>query len=71
MNQDQELYELRKEYSECTVMLGRAIFALRMVAGIASDLPENQNGPEYAYAWLKTHKLLVDQGQFTFNEEEK
>lgn len=71
LDQDQELYKLRLEYSECTVTMGRAIFALRMVAGIAFDLPENQNGPEYAFAWLKKHDLIADQGEFVFHEEEE
>ena len=71
LEQERELYKLRGEYSECTVILGRAIFALRMVAGIDFDLPENQNGPVYAYACLKKHDLIADQGQFTFDEEEE
>ena len=71
LEQDQELYKLRGEYSTCTVDKNRAVFALRMIAGIASDLPEGQNGPEYAWAWLKKHDLIADQEQFNFNKEKK
>ncbi len=55
---DQDLYDKRQEYVDCTVTRNRAIFALRMVANVAYDLPKDQNGAEYAYAWLKAHNLL-------------
>lgn len=58
---DQDLFNKRGEYIDCTIIRNRAIFTLRMIAGVAYDLPENQNGPEYAYAWLKEHDLLANQ----------
>lgn len=74
LEQDQELYKIRYDYAACSVDKGRAVFALRVLAGV-TDHPEYDNDHEmFAFLWLKKHGLMVEQNELDFNisnEEEE
>jgi len=74
LEQDHELYKLRGEYSTCSVDRGRAVFALRVLAGVTDHVDYDNDHEMFAYLWLKKHKLLAEQKELVFKvsqEEEE
>jgi len=69
---DKQLYLLKGEYSDCTTLSGRAIYALRVIAGlVAHDDGAGSTPRLYAYNWLKKHGKVANQKRFLFDDEEE
>lgn len=66
---NREHYNLLRKYSELSVIKNRAIFSLRVIAGLVPELKQSNPG-KYAFDWLKEHDLIAEQGNLDFNQKE-